>query len=260
MKPIFYVGDIHGRVGDISNIMNRADAIGATVIQVGDFGLFWPSNKVAKKGDASAKIWYSGELDLWLKKREKKKRKSRIITCGGNHDNWNAFDYLVEQNPGKDLIELYPGSEVYFAKRGALVDIEGISHLFLGGAESSDKHNRKADLTWWSREEPSAEEFDLFFEKFDEEKPNTVVTHEAPLRVELYRHRRNDSYTPNMLENVFKLSDHRPRYWYFGHHHLFEKWKVDGTKFHCCGLHGQLWQREEFKEEVEANQKDLEHQ
>ena len=72
-------------------------------------------------------------------------------------------------------------------------------------------------------------------------KPDVVVTHEAPLRVNVNRHDRYKNPTPRGLENVLKYCEHTPARWYFGHHHMFEKWEIEGTTFYCCGLHGQYY-------------------
>jgi predicted phosphodiesterase len=232
---LLYVGDIHSRVKDLGGIVNSAETRGIkTIIQVGDFGVLWPNNSTS-------------EMDNFLKKRARQgKWTTEILTVFGNHDNWDEFYRLHEEQGRPDKVELYPGSGVFCVSRGSMLDINGISHLFMGGAESTDQHHRTPGLSWWDREEPSKEEFDIFFDNLENKKPDTVISHDAPLRVQLYRMRRNASTTPNMLENALRLSSHKPKNWLFGHHHMLKKWKVDGVKFRCCGLHGQYWQREDI--------------
>lgn len=231
---IFYVGDIHGRVNDFYKVIQIAESKNiSAIIQVGDFGIGFP--------DKNRK----GSLDDFIKKRGKRgKWKVPIFTCAGNHDNHDFLDQISKEQNFSDKVEIYPNSGVYFVPRGNCLEIDGITHLFLGGAESTDKQYRIEGSTWWAREEPSISEFEKFFASLESLKPDTVITHDAPLRVELSRARRDYSYTPNMLENVLKHSEYHPKRWYFGHHHLFEKWKYDRTKFYCCGLHGQYWHRE----------------
>lgn len=226
---IIYLGDCHGRLSSVDKVVQSAEARGVkAIVQVGDFSVFWPGPKDA--------------LDRWIIKRAQRDWKIEILTCGGNHDNWELFDELAEEQ-GTDKVELYPNSGVFYVKRGSLIEIGGKSHLFLGGAETTDKADRHEGFNLWEhREEPSKEEFDVFFERFDRDKPEIIVTHDAPLRVKFKRLRRNTSVTPNMLENTLKLSKHKPKRWYFGHHHKLDKWKIGGTKFYCCGLHGQYWE------------------
>lgn len=222
---------MHGRT-NLFDVVQSAETKGVRhIVQVGDLSCFWPGPKDA--------------LDRWIIKRaEQKKWTAEILTCGGNHENWDLFDKLAAEQD-QDKVELYPGSGVFYVRRGAALELDGISHLFLGGAESTDKHKRVEGLNLWEqREEPNKEEFALFKERFNSLKPDTVVTHDAPLRVNFKRLRRNSSKVPNFLEDVLKKSKHRPRRWYFGHHHVFDKWKIDSVKYYCCGLHGQYWSRE----------------
>jgi hypothetical protein len=243
---IWYAGDIHGTT-NIANITIAAENRGVDyIVQVGDFGLFWPSKNASKKffrDQGKYLRWDSSWLDQWIQKRAKKGWKTEILTCGGNHDNWNALYELWEEQGKPNKVELYPDSGVYWIPRGAALDLNGISHLFIGGAESSDKEHRTPNLTWWDKEEPSLREFNLFTRTMEDIKPDTIVSHDAPLRVQLYRVRRKSGLTPNMLERAIKNSGHEPKRWYFGHHHKLQKWKILGTKFYCCGLHGQYWER-----------------
>lgn len=229
MSRILYVGDIHARINDLGRIVMSADSKkDAAIVQVGDFGFGFPDRAIT----------------LWLEKRaEKSGFKTPIYTCMGNHDNWDLLYDMWEERGRPDMFELVPNSNCFYVHRTSLIDIFGVSHLFLGGAESTDQHHRKSGISWWDREEASDQEFEKFFEVFDTQKPDTIITHDAPLRVELFRVRRNQSRTPNILERVYQLSKHRPRRHYFGHHHMLDKWKIDGTKFYCCGLHGEFHER-----------------
>lgn len=248
---IYYAGDFHGITRYLHALSQRADSKSATIIQVGDFGFGFPTKRQRKKFSKNESIfdpnnppmWDTDDFCQWIKKRAKKENKARIITCGGNHDNWNMLYSLCREQGDSDLIELVPGSEVYYARRGAMIEVDGINHLFLGGAESTDKHKRTPSLDWWDREEPDREEFEEFFDHLNSGLVHTVVTHDAPLRVPIYRSRRSSSHTPVMLENSLALSEHKPRRWYFGHHHVLNKWDIEGTKFYCCGFHGEYWER-----------------
>lgn len=233
---IIYAGDVHGRVKDLGNIIQSAESKGVSaIIQVGDFCFGFPE-------------------DEWPKFFEKRARQKKwtvpIYTCLGNHDNWDLFYQLLEEKGFPDKVEPYPGSGFYIVPRGTILEIDGISHLFLGGAESTDRHRRTVGETWWEREEPNWKDFENFHKALEEKKPDTVVAHEAPLRVELYRVRRNQSYTPKMMESVLRMSEHQPKRWYFGHFHLLEQWKIEKTRFLCCGLHGQYWMREKIEENM----------
>jgi predicted phosphodiesterase len=245
---ILYLGDCHGIANSISHLDQKANARGINyIIQVGDFGTFFPSRNQRKKfaHDGVIRQWRSDGLDFWIEKRAKRgKWHTKILTCGGNHDNWTVFDRLEEEQGYPDMVELYPGSGVYYIPRNTIINLDGITHLFLGGALSIDKYRRTEGLDLWEyREEPNREEFELFFRRLESYKPDTIVTHEAPLRVPVEKRYRKASTSPRMFEHAIKMSKYKPKRWYFGHHHVLDKWKIKGTKFYCCGLHGQCWER-----------------
>ena len=221
---IYYVGDLHGRVEDMMKIDRQAIKDNVKyVVQVGDFGIRWPG----------------GTCSMW-KYFEKRSRKNpdapTWITCGGNHENWSKWLELSEKQDHPDLVKLAPGC--YYARRGTVHDIDGVKHLFLGGAESIDKHHRIEGKDWWAYETPTRTEFELAFQNLEEQKPEVVVTHDCPYDIPVFKHNRDKNPTPLTLQNIFSMSDHKPSRWYFGHHHMLETWKIGKTDFHCCGHHG----------------------
>lgn len=229
---ILYVGDIHGEVDAVAKIDRLAVDMGVdTVVQVGDFGIWWP-----KSGTPLAK---------YFNKRARQERTGPTwYTCGGNHENYDKWLELQSgQKASAALIELAPG--VHWVRRGRMITLEGQSHLFMGGAESVDKHHRTEGASWWAYESPTYEEFSTFFSALEDEKPEVVVTHDAPTFVDCvgggHASGRDSQTTPRNLQNIWNVSTHRPAQWYFGHHHVLEKWESEGTTFKCCGLGGQYW-------------------
>jgi len=222
---IFYAGDIHGRVKHVVSIDVAAEQAGVDfVVQVGDFGARWPG--------APCPIF------KYFEKRARKNRPGPTwITCGGNHDNWDKWNTLAAKQGHPALVELAPGC--FFAQRGSVHDVAGIKHIFLGGAESTDRHVRLPGKAWWAAETPTYAEFSLFAARLEDEKPEVVVTHDAPLRMHFDRTQRYRSATPVNLENIIKLSNHNPARWYFGHHHSMDECEVDGVQYICCGFHGE---------------------
>lgn len=230
-KTIIYAGDIHARVSDLSDIINSAESRGiAAIVQVGDFGICWPNNSTQSMDD------------FFRKRARQKKWKVPIYTCLGNHDAWPYFDELEKEQGYPNQVEIFQDSGLYYVPRGRIINILGKKHLFFGGAESTDQERRREGKDWWVREQGNEEEFERFYQALVNEKPEIIITHDAPLRVPLYRARRNSSYTPNMLEMMLEKSKHKPRSWLFGHHHTLEKWKIDGIEFKCAGLHGEYWE------------------
>ena len=91
---ILYVGDIHGSVDAVAAVDEAAVKAGADwVIQVGDFGIFWPGRDcpVAK----------------YFRKRARQGRDGPTwLTCAGNHDNWPKLFELAAEQGEPDLVEL----------------------------------------------------------------------------------------------------------------------------------------------------------
>ena len=228
---IYYVGDIHGRVDDVAAIDRAAVAAGVeVVVQVGDFGVRW---------DGSCPI-----VRYFLKRDRQQRPGPTWYTCGGNHDNWPEWTRLQakQAEPGcaidsSKTVELAPGC--FYVPRGTTLDLDEKSHLFFGGAESIDKRMRVEGTSWWPEETPSAAEFQQFFDSLVQAAPEIIITHEAPLCVELNRTGRDTQPTPRNLQNALKHSKHTPERWYFGHHHILQSWVVNNIDFHCCGFHGE---------------------
>ena len=236
---ILFAGDIHGNLDATIALDALAIARGcAAVISVGDFGVLWKPDR----------------LGPFFEKRRRQSTKpgaTRLsvpwYTCGGNHDHWGVGKALEQQSdPDNALVELVPGGDVFYVKRGRSVVIDGLRIGFMGGAESSDKHTRKVGKTWWAEETPSAAEFDTFFKTVDKTHLDIVVTHDAPLETGTFRHGDRDQQpTCRGLTRVVELASRRPRLWLFGHHHnhgTVDRSDMRGTtSYYGCGLEGQGW-------------------
>lgn len=225
MSGIYYAGDIHGCTPYVADIDRQAIANGIDIIiQVGDFGCHFSRG--------------CGIVKYFEKRLRQQRPGPTWYTCGGNHDNWEKWAELSEAQGNPEAVELAPGC--YFIPRGTSIELGGVSHLFFGGAESIDRHHRVEGVDWWPEEVPSAREFDRFFDKMEEDKPEVVVTHDAPLCVDLNRPGRELQSTPRSLQSVIKHGTHTPARWYYGHHHCMQKDTIEGTNFACCGLHGEF--------------------
>jgi len=221
---IFYVGDIHGRVDDVAAIDRAAIEAGVDiVVQVGDFGIRWTKNcPIVKYFDKRARQGRPGPI--WY-------------TCGGNHDNWDKWFELQEAQSANKTVKLAPAC--FYIVRGMTIELGGKKHLFFGGAESTDRLMRIEGTSWWADESPSIAEFNTFFDSLESDKPEVVVTHDAPLCVDIQRINRDKNPTPRSLQAAVKLAEHKPVDWYFGHHHILQDWEIEGINFHCCGFHGE---------------------
>ena len=218
---IMYAGDTHGQQKAFDQIDAEARASETSIIiQVGDFGVhFAPNCTVAD----------------WFEKRD---GGPIWITCGGNHDNWPKWRSLPEVELfGGKVRELAPGC--FFADRGTVLNIGGEKHIFFGGAESIDKMHRVEGRDWWPEESPDYAEYCKFMDAMEFHRPAVVVTHEAPSSIQIRKLNRLSNPTPRSLEGIFRNCEHKPARWYFGHHHIIEKWNIDDTEFICTGMHGE---------------------
>ena len=234
---ILYVGDTHGYVENFDQIERRALAAKASaIVQLGDFGIFWPGNQ--------------RRLVQYFEKRTRQgKRTSPWYFCDGNHDEHDVLDQLWEESGRRDVVEVAPNC--FHVRRGSVVEIEGVKHIFCGGARSTDrgfgyrefvKRGKKHDRIWWPQEAPSQEDLTRFFDNLNLHKPDVVVTHDSPVCIELYRDGRNSDPTAQGFQRILQLSEHKPKRWFFGHHHTLETWISDfGVEFYCGGLHGEGW-------------------
>ena len=222
---VIYAGDLHGNLEAIKALDDRASQARAeAIVQVGDFGCLWL--------DGVDEYFKSRQSDIpWF-------------TCGGNHenyDNWNQAPYIS----GSNMSRLLPN--VYWVKRSTCKIIGGKNHLFLGGAESTDKQLRIEGETWWQQEMPTYQDLLTFSQALEDEKPEVVVTHDGPEFVLDWMEEDYGSNLSRDLQSILTHSSHKPDEWYFGHYHSFQAIKpqndhrLPNTLFVCCGYDGEAW-------------------
>jgi Icc-related predicted phosphoesterase len=218
-------GDIHANLNAIGFVTALALRLQEdTIIQVGDWGGHWPGNerKVQKHFD-------------------KKRERPTWLTCLGNHDN---YDKLAELGPPiEGWTKLH--NDVYAAERPTIKVVSNQTLCFFGGAESTDAHHRTPGKSWWKQESPTATEFEALVEHIEMFKPDIMITHDAPLN---HRPPRTGvctlsglptTYTSEQLQNVYNVCSHKPRLWFYGHHHHLTMSSNDNTDFLCCGIEGE---------------------
>jgi len=221
---ILYVGDLHGDLNAMKDIDQRATNDGvAAIVQVGDFGFLWKT-----KGRLT-------DFDEYLYSRQSN---IPLYTCGGNHENYDNWDrQLVLPNDCYTTL----ASNVFWMHRGSCLVIDGKKHLFLGGAQSTDKHLRVEGKTWWKQEMPTYQDLLMFSEALEVEKPDFVVTHDGPQDVVREMGFDWDSNLSRDLQGILDNSNHSPAKWYFGHYHTWQMNYFGNSGFYCCGAHGDGW-------------------
>ena len=166
---ILVTGDLHCPI-DISKLNSKNfDSSALTkddyLIVCGDAGLVWHGRD---KEDAYWQKWL--EAKPWT-----------TLFVDGNHENHDKLDSYPVSN--------WHGGKVHFLKpsvihlmRGNVYDIDGLSFFTMGGAMSQDKYLRKEGKSWWAREMPSPEEYEIALSNLKKHKFDVdyIITHCAP--------------------------------------------------------------------------------
>ena len=168
---IYYTGDIHGDASRIAYFARRMQLTEDDVIVI--------------LGDVGAN-YYLGRRDDFMKSAMAN-IKPTIFCIHGNHEarphtiksyktkKWNGGEVWYEK--------AYPN--LLFAKDGEIYNIEGLSHLVIGGAYSVDKYYRLArGYAWWEDEQPSSETKRRVEQQIQGKHFNVILTHTCPFRYE----------------------------------------------------------------------------
>lgn len=228
---IVFVGDIHGNFRVIENLIGQLGQ-GDNIIQVGDFGLgFKPLYKDCESLSKLGKLLSEKGVDLYI--------------IRGNHDDPEFWEIDTEKNckgsyAGKQKIHLVPDYTT--------LNIENKTILFIGGAVSVDRKDRKEGVNYWVNEVVRQNsEF--------EPNPNVdiVVTHTAPYGVpplsnsgkvlnyykqfddnlidDIAIEREYMNYLFNLLYDSCCLE-----HWIYGHFHFSETHLKKGVKFRLLDI------------------------
>lgn len=221
---IYYTGDIHGRIGDISIIYHRLKPQETDIIVI--------------LGDVGAN-YYFDDRDYMFKKNLSG-FKCTIFCIQGNHEErpYNVPGYQEKEwNGGRVWYEpAFPN--LIFAKDGEIYNLEGVKHLVIGGAYSVDKYYRiiRSGYTeetndprytgWFSEEQPSAE-IKKYVESQIEKHPavDVVLSHTCPAKyipVEAFLPGLDqstvDRSTEDWLDTIEEKLDYKA--WFVGHWHI----------------------------------------
>ena len=206
-----FVGDVHGK---LRGYFNRIADIKYS-IQLGDMG-FREEYQVLR-------------ANKWLDP-------TRHKILGGNHD-----DYLQENGLFVNQTEHFLGdSGIYLIPDFGKV-------FFVRGGRSIDSARRKEGRDWFRQEELNYKEGTEALVKYEEVKPELMISHECPEQVihgmQLAREAKGKriktwgglpilpSSTAMLLQGMFEV--HQPKIWLFGHHHQSFNEVIQGTRFIC---------------------------
>lgn len=248
-NKVLFIGDLHGRHLDLASVDKFAKTNDVkTLVQVGDFGVLWDNERCGisdyfEERDADFPSW---KFNL------------------GNHEQHDRYDEKVaklvatNQLTESTLIPYQIGLSAtqrvqYLPQNGGM--------LFIAGAVSSDAGpgmrqgpngpyyypGRTQGIDWWIQESPTQKELQLFMDLLEDKKPMIVVSHDgfgAHDKLEPYINSKSGlptNYVAQNLEKIWELSNHKPKFWFYGHHHKLDFCEIEETVFACCGKHGQGW-------------------
>lgn len=206
---ILFIGDIHGYFSTLKK--EFLDVFGYDiVIQCGDFGI-WPQDYCHK-----------------LAQEVFKNNKKLIYFCDGNHEDHMFLKNQIDKYGSKNPIEIY--NNVFYMPRGSVLELNNKKFLFMGGANSIDKHLRKENYDWFREETISQKDFNNL--PYELDKVDFVISHTVPecilnsvLKFPGYEKDPSRIALDNILE-MFK-----PDRWYAGHFHHFVELEHLNCKF-----------------------------
>ena len=212
---IYITGDTHG-LRDVnkfesSYFQKTVNKKGNYLIITGDTGITW-NKEVMKKC-----------LALY------NSMKCTVLFVDGNNDNFDILEkFPVKKYCGGNVHQL--ASNVFHLMRGEIFDLNGISFLAFGGADSWDAPTRCATtrriegVSYWKKEQPTIDEFANALRNLKKNggEVDFVLTHETISQIA--NHFGSASYpTSKMLDKLFE--NIKFKYWFCGHHHKNKSFK-----------------------------------
>lgn len=190
------------------------------------------------------KIFQVGDMGIGFKgvAFDREWSRDRLLFIRGNHDSPEACRKHLN----------YAGDYGYIPEEKL---------FYCGGAWSIDYMWRTEGISWWKDEELDAVELNKAFQLYQEYKPETMVTHEAPTRAasillnqmqiksspsesatsvpkndEEYAYYKSkvgcaETRTSQYLQQMLDVWG--PKHWVFGHYHVRMDFELQGCKFHC---------------------------
>ena len=197
------VGDVHGEFERLKKLIYAAKD---TVLQLGDLGIGFPRQVVnpAFFIDNTAPYMLNTITDFQWDRR-------KFVFIRGNHD--NPAVCVVHKN--------------YLGNFGVFKDM-----FYMSGAWSIDRAYRKEGVDWWPEEELEMAQCYDALEMYKSVKPDIVLTHDCPTSILTRIHSHPfETRTGQLLQTM--LDEHKPKHWFFAHHHVSWQEKVNGVNFKC---------------------------
>lgn len=174
---VFVLGDVHGQTWFFRSAVENAIARGCeALVQVGDFGLWWPG--------------YLGARFMASVREITNEAAAQGLTCyviPGNHENYDLIDSHVAGLTGKVdyryAVPIY--DNLIYLPKGAAFKLGETTCLAAGGAVSVDKAWRSYDFdpakrSWWPQEGFTEKDALAAQVAILDHKPSVLFTHAVP--------------------------------------------------------------------------------
>jgi predicted phosphodiesterase len=208
---IIATGDIHGHFGDLNTLINSKKP--DVLIQCGDNAYYWTQEFEEDNAYGFQKI-KPGDCKVYL--------------VPGNHENYDQIEKFVGRR-GPDPIEIEPN--IFYCPIGSTLELNGKRVMFIGGADSIDKHWRVAGVSWWAQEYLNSHDMNYCLQT--PHKIDYIFSHTCPFDFRIFERLNifEKASDPSMyaLNQVFFAL--KPSKWFFGHWHEFVQGKVDDCRF-----------------------------
>src|SRR5574338_68442 len=206
---ILILGDTHGNTQAATQAVDYARDNGMKIIvQCGDFGL-WDHMKGGVK--------FLDTLNERLRLRGVK-----MYVVGGNHENWDRWEWYVNNNPKDYHGFTYLRSHIRIAPKVHAWGWNGKSCLMVGGAVSIDKPYRVAGKSWWPNEVLTWDEVERAksFGKVD-----YLFTHDCSNRTTFYGRLKPEPDSQTHRQQIDSiLAVVKPKVHFHGHMHTKYDW------------------------------------
>lgn len=168
---VMILGDVHGQTGFFRSALERAAELGCEkIVQLGDFGLWWPGQLGERFMQRVDELTAEYELE--------------VLVIDGNHENHSAIRHLQRTTHGEEYSrnpsKLFTLNDyIWYMPRGSVLKLGDTTCLFLGGAVSVDKHLRGPN-SWWADEEVTWSDVTAAQAAVVEYKPEVLFCHGLP--------------------------------------------------------------------------------
>jgi len=206
---VMIVGDVHTRFAPLNRVIDEFKP--DIILQCGELG-YWPRYSQYDFSNIN-----NGD--------------TKIYFADGNHDDHDALNKLTNN-------EVSPN--IFFMKRGStLVLPDGRKVLFMGGADSIDKHLRTVGVDWYAEEIISQKDLDALPDPA-EFQPDIVISHTAPLAI-VKKIDKITGFVPKYTdpsEHALTIVQemYKPKQWFLGHFHMRHSFKYKGTQFEVLSM------------------------